>query len=61
MPQIYFKERKGRRMAKKKYKQIQAGQDWSDPDTWYGLVLAIVVTAGLMYAGWTVEPFYNWK
>ena len=36
-------------MAKKKYKQIQAGQDWSDPDTWYGLFVVILMTAGFLY------------
>tara|TARA_B100000212_G_scaffold323949_1_gene284442 strand:+ start:537 stop:683 length:147 start_codon:yes stop_codon:yes gene_type:complete len=48
-------------MAKKKYKPIQPGQDWSDPETWYGLILAIVITAGLMYVGWTAEPLYEWR
>ena len=36
-------------MAKKKYKQIQAGQDWSDPDTWYGLIAVFLLTAGFLY------------
>ena len=36
-------------MAKKKYKQIQAGQDWSDPDTWYGLIVVVLMTAGFLY------------
>ena len=48
-------------MAKKKYKPIQPGQDWSDPETWYGLILAIAITAGLMYVGWNAEPLYDWK
>jgi Mg2+ and Co2+ transporter CorA len=34
---------------KVKYKQIQAGQDWSDPYTWYGLVLALSMIAPAIY------------
>tara|TARA_B100001057_G_scaffold476315_1_gene544145 strand:- start:200 stop:331 length:132 start_codon:yes stop_codon:yes gene_type:complete len=43
-------------MAKKKYKQIQAGQDWSDPDTWYGLVLVVVIASGFIY-WWSVIEY----
>lgn len=39
-------------MAKKKYKQIQAGQDWSDPETWYGLIVVSLMTAGFLYFGY---------
>tara|TARA_A100001388_G_scaffold247394_1_gene206918 strand:+ start:2709 stop:2852 length:144 start_codon:yes stop_codon:yes gene_type:complete len=35
-------------MADKKYKQIQAGQDWSDPDTWYGLIVVVLMVAGFL-------------
>jgi len=38
------------------YKLIQAGQDWSDSDTWGGLILALVILAvaisGLYFRWW---------
>lgn len=37
-------------LKKERYKQIQAGQDWSDPYTWYGLVLALLILAPALYA-----------
>ena len=38
------------------YKLIQAGQDWSDSDTWVGLILALVTltiaVSGLYFRWW---------
>ena len=40
----------------KEYKLIQAGQDWSDSDTWVGLILALLTLAvplsGLYFRWW---------
>jgi hypothetical protein len=33
----------------------QAGQDWSDPYTRWGLVLALVLLGFTIYALWTVR------
>lgn len=29
---------------------MQAGQDWRDPETWYGLAIAVVLLGALAYA-----------
>ena len=42
-------------------KPIQAGQDWGDPMTWYGLILSLVLIGGGVYAGLTHEPQYTWN
>ena len=34
----------------KKYKQIQAGQDWSEWETWAGLGMALGLLGFLLYA-----------
>tara|TARA_R100001440_G_scaffold1931_3_gene6065 strand:- start:2767 stop:2916 length:150 start_codon:yes stop_codon:yes gene_type:complete len=36
---------------KKKYRPIQAGQDWSEWETWAGLGIAIAIVAACFYAG----------
>ena len=46
----------------KVWKKIQAGQDWSDMDTWLGLGIALtflVLTFASHYFGW-VNP-YSWN
>ena len=42
--QIVSEEPKG-----KSRKQIQAGQDWSESETWYGLALTIIFTGIMIY------------
>ena len=46
----------------KVWKKIQAGQDWSDMDTWLGMGIALSVLVFMIaahYFGW-VNP-YSWK
>jgi len=52
------------RINGKVWKKIQAGQDWSDLDTWKGLAIVIIFCGifGLChYMGWLDSPYYNWK
>ena len=39
----------------KVWKKIQAGQDWKDPETWYGMLISIGLVMLVIYghyAGW---------
>ena len=49
----------------KTWKTIQAGQDWSDPETWLGFITIILITGGFMvahYMGWFPQDYYTtWK
>ena len=49
----------------KTWKTIQAGQDWSDPETWLGFITIILITGGFMvahYMGWFPQHYYTtWK
>ena len=52
------------RINGKVWKKIQAGQDWSDSDTWKGLVIVIIIYGmfGLShYMGWLDNPYYYWN
>jgi len=47
----------------KTWKTVSAGSDWSDPNTWKGLVVALVIvgcflTAHLM--GWIDNDYYDY-
>ena len=51
-------------MAKKKYKQIQAGQDWSDPETWWGFIAVTLFMGSFLlsyYMGWLPSGYYEYK
>ncbi len=43
------------RINGKVWKTIQAGQDWKDPETWYGLLLAIGVLVFII-----VGHYFDW-
>ena len=46
----------------KVWKKIQAGQDWSDMDTWLGMGIAISVLLLMVaahYFGWVDTSYYN--
>ena len=49
----------------KTWKRIQAGQDWSDPETWWGFITIILTTGSFIlahYMGWFPEHYYTtWK
>lgn len=49
----------------KTWKTIQAGQDWSDPETWWGFITIILITGSFMlahYMGWFPQHYYTtWK
>ena len=49
----------------KTWKRIQAGQDWSDPETWWGVITIILTTGSFIlahYMGWFPEHYYTtWK
>ena len=50
------------RINGKVWKTIQAGQDWSNMDTWLGMGIALSVLVFMIaahYFGW-VNP-YSWK
>tara|TARA_B100001093_G_scaffold117878_2_gene110342 strand:+ start:1818 stop:1991 length:174 start_codon:yes stop_codon:yes gene_type:complete len=52
------------RINGKTWKKIQAGQDWSDSDTWKGLAIVIIFCGIFVlsyYMGWFDNPYYNWK
>ena len=58
------KEVKETNINGKTWKKVSAGSDWSDPDTWKGLAIVLVlvgsfVTAHLM--GWTNNTYYSNK
>lgn len=48
-------------MPKKKprYKQIQAGQDWSDRETWYGLIAALALLGFTFYGYFSGEGIWR--
>ena len=51
------------RINGKVWKKIQAGQDWSDPDTWYALAIVVIIGGVFIlshYMGWLDSP-YNWN
>jgi hypothetical protein len=50
------------RINGKVWKKVPASNDWSDPDTWKGLGIVILIIAifGLVYyMGWFDNSYYN--
>jgi len=50
------------RINGKVWKKIQASQDWSDMDTWLGMIIALTIlglTFGSHYFGWIDTSYYN--
>ena len=46
----------------KSWKKVSAGSDFSDPDTWKGLAIVIVLVGSFLTAhlmGWTNNTYYN--
>jgi len=46
----------------KSWKKVSAGSDFSDPDTWKGLAVVIVLVGSFLTAhlmGWTNNTYYS--
>ena len=48
----------------KTWKKVSAGSDWSDPDTWKGLAVVLVIVGSFLTAhlmGWIKGDYYNYS
>ncbi len=57
-------ERKETIINGKTWKTIQAGQDWSDPETWWGFIAVTLFMGSFLlsyYMGWIPSGPYEFK
>ena len=48
----------------KTWKKVSASSDWSDPDTWKGLAIVLVIIGSFLavyFMGWIDDDYYTYK